>query len=231
MNLPHPHTHHLHRSGWLRAAVLGANDGIISTSSLLLGIAATAPTGHLLLVSGIAAVVAGALSMAAGEYVSVATQADIEQADLQREKYSLQHNPEFEQQELADLYQARGLTVELAQQVAHQLMAHDALAAHAQDELGLHDLQRANPLLAAISSALSFLVGGVVPLSIIWLLPAEILIEAIGGITILALVLLGWLSAYSGGSRPLTAIMRVTLLGGLAMLVTYLIGHWIGVAL
>jgi len=227
----HPHTHHIHRAGGLRAAVLGANDGIISTSSLLLGIAATAPTGNLLLVSGIAAVVAGAMSMAAGEYVSVAAQADLEEADLARERYSLQHNPEFEHRELVELYQARGLTAALAEQVAQQLMAHDALGAHAQDELGLHDLQRANPLLAAGASALSFLAGGVIPLAIIWLMPTQILIQAIVAVTLCALVLLGWLSAYSGGSRPLTAILRVTLFGGLAMLVTYLIGHWIGVTL
>lgn len=224
----HPHTHHLHRAGWLRAAVLGANDGIISTSSLLLGIAATEPTGNLLLVSGIAAVIAGAMSMAAGEYVSVAAQSDIEAADLERERHSLQHNPDFEQQELVELYQVRGLTLELAQQVAQQLMAHDALGAHAQDELGLHDLQRANPFMAAVSSALSFLVGGIVPVAIIWLMPTAFLIQAIVVITLLALVLLGWLSAYSGGSRPLTAIVRVTLFGGLAMLVTYLIGNLIG---
>lgn len=227
----HPHTHHLHRAGWLRAAVLGANDGIISTSSLLLGIAATEPTGNLLLVSGIAAVIAGAMSMAAGEYVSVAAQSDIEAADLERERHSLQHNPDFEQQELVELYQVRGLTLELAQQVAQQLMAHDALGAHAQDELGLHDLQRANPFMAAVSSALSFLVGGIIPVAIIWLMPTAFLIQAIVVITLLALVLLGWLSAHSGGSRPLTAILRVTLFGGLAMLVTYLIGHWIGVTL
>ena len=231
MATPHPHTHHLHRAGWLRAAVLGANDGIISTSSLLLGIAATEPTGNLLLVSGIAAVIAGAMSMAAGEYVSVAAQSDIEAADLERERHSLQHNPDFEQQELVELYQVRGLTLELAQQVAQHLMAHDALGAHAQDELGLHDLQRANPLLAAGASALSFLVGGVIPLAIIWLMPAHVLVQAIVGVTLLALVLLGWLSAHSGGSRPLTAILRVTFFGGLAMLVTYLIGHWIGVTL
>ena len=227
----HPHTHHLHRAGWLRAAVLGANDGIISTSSLLLGIAATEPTGNLLLVSGIAAVIAGAMSMAAGEYVSVAAQSDIEAADLERERHSLQHNPDFEQQELVELYQVRGLTLELAQQVAQQLMAHDALGAHAQDELGLHDLQRANPFIAAVSSALSILVGGIIPVAIIWLMPTAFLIQAIVVITLLALVLLGWLSAYSGGSRALTAIVRVTLCGGLAMLVTYLIGHWIGVTL
>ncbi len=231
MTTPHPHVHNIHRSGWLRAAVLGANDGIISTSSLLLGIAATEPTGNLLLVSGIAAVIAGSMSMAAGEYVSVATQSDIEQADLERERISLTHNPEFEHQELVALYQARGLTPELAEQVSQQLMAHDALGAHAQDELGLHDLQRANPLMAAVSSALSFLVGGIVPVAIIWLMPTAFLIQAIVVITLLALMLLGWLSAYSGGSRPLTAIVRVTLFGGLAMLVTYLIGHWIGVAL
>ena len=231
MATPHPHTHHLHRAGWLRAAVLGANDGIISTSSLLLGIAATEPTGNLLLVSGIAAVIAGAMSMAAGEYVSVAAQSDIEAADLERERHSLQHNPDYEQQELVELYQVRGLTLELAQQVAQHLMAHDALGAHAQDELGLHDLQRANPLLAAGASALSFLVGGVIPLAIIWLMPAHVLVQAIVGVTLLALVLLGWLSAHSGGSRPLTAILRVTFFGGLAMLVTYLIGHWIGVTL
>lgn len=231
MTTPHPHTHHLHRAGWLRAAVLGANDGIISTSSLLLGIAATAPTGNLLLISGIAAVVAGALSMAAGEYVSVAAQADIEKTDLALEQYSIQHNPEYELQELSQLYQARGLTPELAQQVAQQLTAYDALAAHAQDELGLHDLQRANPLLAAASSAASFLIGGLVPLSIIWLMPVELLIQAIVTTALLALILLGWLSAYSGGSRPSIAIVRVVFFGGLAMLITYLIGHWVGIAL
>lgn len=231
MTTPHPHTHHLQRAGWLRAAVLGANDGIISTSSLLLGIAATAPTGNLLLISGIAAVAAGALSMAAGEYVSVAAQADIETADLALEKHSIQHNPEYELQELTQLYQARGVTPELAQQVAQQLTTYDALAAHARDELGLHDLQRANPLLAAASSAASFLIGGLVPLSIIWLMPVELLIQAIVITAFLALILLGWLSAYSGGSRPSIAIVRVIFFGGLAMLITYLIGHWVGVAL
>jgi len=221
----------MQRAGWLRAAVLGANDGIISTSSLLLGIASTATSGNILLVSGMAAVIAGAMSMAAGEYVSVAAQSDLEQADLARERHSLEHNLAFEQQELISLYQARGLSAELAEQVATQLMAHDALGAHAQDELGLHDLQRANPLLAAMSSAFSFLVGGVIPVLIIWLAPTALLIPAIVVVTLLALLLLGWLSAYSGGSRPWLAIVRVVGLGGLAMLVTYLIGHWIGVAL
>lgn len=231
MNTAHPHTHYIHRAGWLRAAVLGANDGIISTSSLLLGIAATEPTGNFLLISGIAAVVAGAMSMAAGEYVSVAAQSDIEQADLEQERLSLQHNPAFEQQELVELYQARGLTAELAQQVATQLMQHDALGAHAKDELGLHDLQRANPLLAAAASALSFLLGGILPLAIIWLMPEQILVASIVISTLFSLVLLGWLSAYSGGSPPIRSIARVVLFGGLAMLITYLIGHWVGVAL
>ncbi len=231
MTTPHPHVHLIHRAGPLRAAVLGANDGIISTSSLLLGIAATAPTGNLLLISGIAAVIAGAMSMAAGEYVSVAAQSDLEQAELALEQYSLAHNLAFEHQELVEIYQSRGLSAELAQQVATQLMAHDALGAHAQDELGLHDLQRANPLSAAFSSACSFLAGGLIPLAIIWLVPTPVLIQAIVAVTLFALVLLGWLSAYSAGSRPLTAMLRVTFLGGLAMLVTYVIGHWVGVAL
>jgi VIT1/CCC1 family predicted Fe2+/Mn2+ transporter len=228
---PHPHVHNIHRTGWLRAAVLGANDGIISTASLLLGIAATQPTGNTLLISGVAAVIAGALSMAAGEYVSVAAQSDIEQADLERERQSLIDNPEFEHQELLELYQARGLTPDLAEAVATQLMAHDALAAHAKDELGLHDLQRAQPLLAAMSSALSFFVGGVLPVLMVWLVPNDIMVQAIIAITLTTLVLLGWVSAHTGGTHALHAIARVALFGTLAMLITYVMGHAVGLVL
>jgi VIT1/CCC1 family predicted Fe2+/Mn2+ transporter len=228
LTVPHPHIHNIHRTGWLRAAVLGANDGIISTASLILGIAATQPTGHTLLISGVAAVIAGALSMAAGEYVSVAAQSDIEQADLAREQQSLIDNPEFEHQELLELYQARGLTPTLAEQVATQLMAHDALAAHAKDELGLHDLQRAQPLLAAGSSALSFLVGGLLPLWMVWLMPNDHTVPAIIATSLGALIALGWLSAYTGGTNVLHAIVRVAVFGALAMLITYTIGHAVG---
>jgi vacuolar iron transporter family protein len=228
------HKNELHfsqRSGWLRAAVLGANDGIVSTASLILGVAAANAARADVLVAGIAALVAGAMSMAAGEYVSVSSQADTEAADLKRESRELADNHEFELRELTHIYINRGLDEPLAHQVAIQLTAHDALGAHARDELGLSDLHSARPLQAALASALSFAMGAALPLLLATLVPMPLFTYAIGGGSLLLLAVLGALAAHAGGSSLAKGALRVTMWGALAMLATMLIGHLFGTAI
>ncbi|MBF8178656.1 MAG: VIT family protein [Burkholderiaceae bacterium] len=216
------------RIGWLRAAVLGANDGIISTSCLLLGVASANLARNEMLLTGIAALVAGAMSMAAGEYVSVSSQADTEQAELDREQQELLDKPDAEHRELASIYVARGLTPDLAKQVAQQLMAHDALSAHARDELGIHEASAARPVQAAITSALTFSLGSALPLLTALLVPGTILIPALGLTSLLFLVGLGTLAAKVGGAPLLPAALRVGFWGALAMIVTSVIGDFFG---
>ncbi|MGR6330266.1 VIT1/CCC1 transporter family protein [Sphingomonas sp. XXL09] len=225
-----PGEHHLiHRTGWLRAAVLGANDGIISVSSLLVGVAAAphATHGAVLLAAG-AATVGGALSMAAGEYVSVSSQSDTEQADLAREHRELLRAPEQETAELAAIYETRGVAPALARQVAEQMMAHDALGAHARDELGLSDDLAARPIQAALSSAAAFTAGAIVPLVVAVTTPRSAVALTVSLGALLALAILGAIGARVGGARLLPAVVRVTLWGAIAMGVTAMIGRLLG---
>ena len=224
--MQHVERHHTHRLGWLRAAVLGANDGIISTASLVVGVAAASATPHNVLLTGVAGLVAGAMSMATGEYVSVSSQADSEQADLAREREELRTDPIAEQQELADIYVARGLAPALALQVAQQLMAHDALGTHAREELGISEAITANPVQAALASAASFMVGAALPLAVILLAPAAGLAWTVSVTALLFLAALGALAAYVGGSGMLRAAARVTFWGALAMGLTAAVGHF-----
>ena len=224
----HPELHRTERIGWLRAAVLGANDGIVSTASLMLGVAAASTGQNELLIAGAAALVAGAMSMAAGEYVSVASQADTERADLARERAELQAQPESEHLELASIYVARGLTPELAQQVAAQLMSHDALGAHARDELGLSSTVVSRPVQAALTSATTFAAGAALPLLTAWLAPPAHLNALVGSISLLCLTGLGALSAKVGGARVLQASVRVAFWGALAMGLTAGVGKLFG---
>jgi len=212
------------RIGWLRAAVMGANDGILSTSSLILGVAAAGAATRAVLIAGIAGLVAGALSMAAGEYVSVSSQSDTEQADLALEKRELATNEEYERAELAGIYVKRGLDPALARRVAEQLMAHDALGAHARDELGFSEIHRARPVQAALASAASFAVGAALPLSMILAAPTGRIATYVVLTTLVSLATLGSLAARAGGARPLVAALRVTFWGAFAMAVTYGIG-------
>lgn len=227
--MQHVERHHTHRLGWLRAAVLGANDGIISTASLVVGVAAASATPHNVLLTGVAGLVAGAMSMATGEYVSVSSQADSEQADLAREQEELRTDPIAEQQELADIYVARGLAPALALQVAQQLMAHDALGAHAREELGISEAITANPIQAALASAASFMVGAALPLAVILLAPTAGLAWTVSVTALLFLAALGALAAYVGGSDMLRAAARVTFWGALAMGLTATVGHFFSV--
>jgi VIT1/CCC1 family predicted Fe2+/Mn2+ transporter len=217
--------HYVTRSGWLRAAVLGANDGLLSTGSLMAGVAAAAVAPGQLVLTGVAGIVAGALSMAAGEYVSVSSQADSEKADLVREARALRENPRQELNELAAIYRARGLDADLAHQVAVQLHDSDPLDAHKRDELGLHESNEANPLQAALASAGSFLAGGVIPLIMALLLPGANVLYAIGIATVMTLAFLGAAGARAGGAKMLPATVRVVLLGCLAMAVTACVGR------
>jgi vacuolar iron transporter family protein len=220
--------HRTGRVGWLRAAVLGANDGILSTASLVLGVAAAhAPRGSVL-VAGTAGLVAGAMSMAAGEYVSVHSQADTEQADLRQQRRELKADNEGEHRELAAIYVARGLNASLAKQVAQQLMAHDALGAHARDELGISTTLRARPIQAASASAASFAVGAALPLLVAAIVPEASLIYFVSGASLVFLALLGGLAAHAGGASIPVAAMRVTFWGALAMAVTAGIGALFG---
>ena len=216
----HTERHRTDRIGWLRAAVLGANDGIVSTASLLVGVAAANASHASLLVTGVAALVAGAMSMAAGEYVSVHSQADTENADLTRERAELEKNPAAEQRELTAIYIARGLDAELAKQVAEQLMEHDALGAHARDELGISDVFSARPIQAALASAASFAVGAFLPLTVTIWAPASHLIIFISVTSLAFLASLGATAAWVGGANALTGAWRVTLWGALAMAIT-----------
>ena len=228
--MPDPEKHNTHRVGWLRAAVLGANDGIVSTASLILGVAAAGTSSEGILIAGIAGLVAGAMSMAAGEYVSVSSQADTERADLDRERKELATRPKQEHRELAGIYVERGLDAGLASNVATQLMAHDALGAHARDELGISDASTARPVQAALASAVTFSVGAALPLVIVLLVPLTTLMWAVSGSALLFLALLGALAARAGGASVITAAARVTFWGALAMALTAGVGALFGVA-
>ena len=224
------HQHKAARISWIRAVVLGANDGIVSTASLLVGIASSQAAAEHLLLIGLAALVAGAMSMAAGEYVSVSSQADIEQAELNLEKQHIEQNWQAEVEELATIYQARGLDSELAQTVARQLMANNALLSHARDELGISDFSQAKPLQAAVFSAMSFSAGAVLPLASVLVFDSNILIAGIVAVSLLSLGLLGAISAHIGGGSKLTAATRVLFWGALAMLVSMAVGEWFSIA-
>jgi VIT1/CCC1 family predicted Fe2+/Mn2+ transporter len=226
----HAERHRTERIGWLRAAVLGANDGIVSTASLVLGVAAAGADAKAVLVAGVAGLVAGAMSMAAGEYVSVSSQSDTEQADIARERRELADAPEQEQAELAEIYVRRGLDPALATTVASQLMKHDALGAHARDELGISEISTARPIQAALTSAGTFSVGAALPLLVVLLLPASMLMWAVPGSSLLFLALLGSLAAKTGGAPVLMAASRVTFWGALAMALTAGVGALFGVA-
>ncbi len=224
----HSERHRTDRLGWLRAAVLGANDGIVSTASLVLGVAAAQASQNEVLVAGIAGLVAGAMSMAAGEYVSVQSQADSEQADLERERAELGADAEGERRELTAIYVGRGLDPALARQVADQLMAHDALGAHARDELGISDTLAARPIQAAFASALSFAVGAALPLLTVAVSPESSLIPVVAATSLLFLALLGALAARAGGARVTVGAVRVTFWGALAMAATAGVGALFG---
>lgn len=222
--MAHEEEHKTGHIGWLRAAVLGANDGILSVSSLLIGVAAAAATEHTILIAGVAGLLAGAFSMAAGEYVSVSSQADAEQALIAKETRELEEDYEAEIRELAAIYEDRGLSAELAHQVAVQLMEYDALEAHSRDELGLTETLRANPLQAAFSSGLSFTVGAALPLAITLVTPLQYTTYAVAGASLLALGILGYISAAVGGTKRLRAVIRIVFWGAVAMIVTDIIG-------
>ena len=224
----HNEMHRSHRIGWLRAAVLGANDGIVSTSSLMIGVAAAASDHAAVMLAGVAGLFAGALSMAAGEYVSVHSQADTEKADIELEKKHLEAEPEFELHELASIYQGRGLTPELSLTVAEQLMAHDALGAHTRDELGISETTTARPLQAAMFSAIAFSIGAALPLSVAWLLPVRTLIWAVAASSLVFLALLGAVAARTGGAGMLKGAVRVLFWGTIAMAATALVGKLFG---
>jgi VIT1/CCC1 family predicted Fe2+/Mn2+ transporter len=224
-----PEPHRTERIGWLRAAVLGANDGIISTSSLMVGVAAATSGRRDVVIAGVAGLVAGALSMAAGEYVSVSSQADTERAELDRERAELATNPEFELQELTEIYITRGLRPQLAGEVARELMAKDALGAHARDELGLSEVLSARPVQAGLASAASFAIGAALPLATAVLAPSQVSF-AIAGASLISLFGLGALSATIGGAPPIYAAVRVTFWGALAMAVTAAVGWAFGIA-
>ena len=225
----HTERHRSERIGWLRAAVLGANDGIVSTAGLVVGVAAAGTPRSQVIVAGIAGLVAGAMSMAAGEYVSVSSQSDTEEADLARERQELATEDKSERAELASIYVARGLEPALARQVADQLMAHDALGAHARDELGISDLQRARPVQAAVASAATFSVGAALPLLITLLAPANVMATAVTAMSLAFLAVLGWLAAHAGGAPATVGALRVAVLGALAMALTYGVGALVGV--
>ncbi len=221
-------THHTTRTGWLRAATLGANDGLISTSSLIVGVASAGPGHQAILLAAIAGLAAGALSMAAGEYVSVSSQADTEKADLAKERRELATKPEAERAELAGLYMGRGVSRDLAFQVAGELMEHDALGAHARDELGIHENTRARPLQAAFASAASFAVGAALPVLLVVFLPERVLTPAIAATTVLMLFSLGAIAAKVGGAPMTHAALRVAFWGAVAMGFTALVGRLVG---
>ncbi len=226
--MPHRERHRTERIGWLRAAVLGANDGIVSTASLVVGVAAAHATGHDILVAGVAGLVAGAMSMAAGEYVSVSSQADTEQADLARERKELTTDQSAELAELTAIYVKRGLDPSLAKQVADQLTARDALAAHARDELGITDSLSARPVQAALASAGTFAVGAALPLLTVVITPGAYLIPFVAGSSLMFLAILGGLAAFAGGASPTRGAARVTFWGALAMALTAGVGALFG---
>jgi vacuolar iron transporter family protein len=228
---PHVERHAVQRIGWLRAAVLGANDGIVSTASLIVGVAAAGTDRAAILVAGGAGLVAGAMSMAAGEYVSVSSQSDAENADLARERGELADTPEMEHQELTQIYVDRGLDRELAGKVADQLTAHDALKAHARDELGISDFTTARPIQAAITSAIAFSIGAALPQLVVLLAPRETLELAVAGASLAFLALLGYLGARAGNARPTRSVIRVVFWGAVAMAITAGVGKLFGAAI
>jgi VIT1/CCC1 family predicted Fe2+/Mn2+ transporter len=225
----HPERHQVHRVGWLRAAVLGANDGIVSTASLIVGVAAAASSKSEVLLAGVAGLVAGAMSMAAGEYVSVSSQADTEAADLERERTELKSDPDFEHRELAAIYQKRGLDKKTAEDVASQLMAHDALGAHARDELSITHITTARPVQAAFTSAATFTTGAALPLAAAWLTQVgRPMIVAVSAASLIFLAILGAVGARAGSAPVLKATLRVAFWGAAAMAVTAGIGKLVG---
>ncbi len=226
----HNEAHRSHRVGWLRAAVMGANDGIVSTASLVIGVAAAHAARGDILLAGVAGLVAGAMSMAAGEYVSVSSQADTEKADLALEQQHLDDNLEYEQEELAEIYRGRGLDEDLARQVAEQLMEHDALGAHARDELGIFERVSARPLQAAWASAATFSVGAALPLLAAFVAPEGQVLSMVAGLSLLSLAVLGGLAARAGGARISVGVARVTFWGALAMALTAGVGRLFGAA-
>lgn len=226
----HPESHLVARIGWLRAAVLGANDGIVSTASLIVGVAAAAAKPGDILLAGVAGLVAGAMSMAAGEYVSVSSQSDTEQADLNRERKELSQNIGFEQEELAQIYVQRGVETNLARQVAQQLMAKDALGAHARDELGISEITTARPIQAAFTSAATFSVGAALPLLMVLITPTRFLVAAVSIASLIFLALLGAVGASAGGADVIKATARVTFWGAFAMALTAGVGAIFGTA-
>lgn len=224
----HRESHRSDRIGWLRAGVLGANDGLISTSSLVVGVAAAAPSAGAVLLAAVAGLVAGALSMAAGEYVSVSSQSDTERADLERERGELATQWESERKELAGIYEKRGLSPALSVQVADELMAHDALGAHARDELGIHEITRARPVQAALASAASFSVGAAPPALLAALMPARYVSAGVMSVTIALLLVLGGVAGRLGGASPARGALRVAFWGAVAMGATMLVGRLFG---
>ena len=224
----HPERHYSSRNNWLRAGVLGANDGLISTASLLMGLVAGGTDGRTLVLSGIAALVAGAVSMSAGEYVSVSSQADTERADLAKERQELNRNPEAELRELTSIYESRGLDHALARQVAEALTRHNDLQAHARDEIGLSETIDTNPLQAAWASALAFICGAILPVLVVLLLPVYVMLPALAISTLGGLAGLGWLSARLGGAPVGRAVARLVGWGIIALLATYLVGDMAG---
>ena len=227
----HPEKHRTHRIGWLRAAVLGANDGILSTASLIVGVAAAHVSRSSILLTGVAGLVAGAMSMAAGEYVSVSSQSDTERADLEQEREELATDPDREHAELAAIYVSRGLDAELASQVATQLMAKDALGAHARDELGISDTLKARPIQAGLASAATFAAGAAMPMLLVLFVPVSALVWTVSGSSLLFLALLGSLAARAGGSPVWKSVARVTFWGALAMAITAGVGALFGASL
>lgn len=221
--------HYIHRSNWLRAAVLGANDGIISIASLGVGVAAASTTREPTVLAAVAGLVAGALSMAAGEYVSVSSQTDTEKADIIRESKELEEAPEAELQILAQIYEQRGLSKETALKVAQELHEHDALGAHVRDELGINEISQANPIQAALASGASFTAGGFLPVLVTFIAPVEQLVYWLYGCTIVFLIILGYLSARTGGSSKTKAILRIVIWGTIAMGLSALVGYIFGV--
>jgi VIT1/CCC1 family predicted Fe2+/Mn2+ transporter len=230
MSRLHTENHLVSRIGWLRAAVLGANDGIVSTASIIVGVASAAAGTSEVLVAGVAGLVAGAMSMAAGEYVSVSSQSDTEHADLDRERMELETQPEFEREELAQIYVKRGLATDLARQVADQLMAKDALAAHAHDELGISEMTTARPIQAAFTSAATFAVGAAMPLAMVLVAPTASLVWVVSAASLLFLAFLGAIGAKAGGANVMKATLRVTFWGAFAMALTAGIGVLVGTA-
>lgn len=228
--MSHHEEHRSHRVGWLRAAVLGANDGIVSTASIIIGVAAAGGTQESILLAGVAGLVAGAMSMAAGEYVSVSSQSDTENADIALERKALEEDFDLEVEELTHIYEDRGLETDLAREVAEKLMAHDALGTHLRDEIGISESNGAQPIQAAFFSAVTFTVGAALPLSLAWVVPGPQLISAVAVSSLLFLASLGALAARAGGASVLIGSMRVTFWGALAMVVTAMVGRAFGVA-